>query len=86
MSPIKLTDSPQTQIFRYVVTKEDEGATELRFFRKNDKNLWNESVLLRYCDYKQGNNCAKVKGWDNNGYVCPYVPRRHILNVYDLGI
>lgn len=64
MSPIKLTDSPETQVFRYVVTKEDEGATELRFFRGNDENLWNESVLLRYSDYKQGNNCAKVKGWD----------------------
>ncbi len=86
VSPIKLTDSPETQVFRYVLTKEDEGATELRFFRGNDENLWNESVLLRYSDYKQGNNCAKVKGWDNNGYVCPYVPRRHILNVYDLGI
>ena len=86
VSPIKLTDSPETQVFRYVVTKDDEGATELRFFRGNDENLWNESVLLRYSDYKQGNNCAKVKGWDNNGYVCPYVPRRHILNVYDLGI
>lgn len=86
VSPIKLTDSPETQVFRYVVTKEDEGATELRFFRGNDENLWNESVLLRYSDYKQGNNCAKVKGWDNNGYVCPYVPRRHMLNVYDLVI
>lgn len=86
VSPIKLTDSPETQVFRYVLTKEDEGATELRFFRGNDENLWNESVLLRYSDYKQGNNCAKVKGWDNNGYVCPYVPRRHMLNVYDLVI
>ena len=86
LSPIKLSDSPETEVFRYVVTKEDEGATELRFFRGDDDNLWNESVLLRYSDYKQGNNCAKVKGWDDNGYVCPYAPRRHILNVYGVDI
>ena len=42
LSPIKLSDSPETQVFRYVVTKEDEGATELRFFRGNDEKLWNE--------------------------------------------
>ena len=86
LSPIKLSDSPETQVFRYVVTKEDEGATELRFFRGNDEKLWNESVLLRYSDYKVGNNCAKVTGWDDDGYVCPYVPRRHILKIDNLGI
>lgn len=84
--PIKLSDSPETQVFRYVVTKEDEGATELRFFRGNDEYLWNDSVVMKYSDYKVGNNCVKVKDWDNTGYVCPYVPRRHITKIDSVSI
>ena len=86
LSPIKLNDSPETQVFRYVVTKEDEGATELRFFRGNDEYLWNDSVVMKYSDYKVGNNCVKVKGWDNTGYVCPYVPRRHVIQIDEVNV
>ena len=86
LNPIKLSDSPETQVFRYVVTKEDEGATELRFFRGNDEYLWNDSVVMKYSDYKVGNNCVKVKGWNNTGYVCPYVPRRHITKIDEVKI
>ncbi len=84
--PIRLSDSPETQVFRYVVTKEDEGATELRFFRGNDEYLWNDSVMMKYSDYKAGNNCVKVKGWNDTGYVCPYVPRRHIPQIDSVSV
>ena len=80
-SPILLTNEIETQVFKYVVTAEDEGATSLRFFRGNSTTLWNNSVVLNYSDYKVGNNCVKVQGWDNTGYVCPYVPRRHITRI-----
>ena len=80
-SPIHITDEIETQVFRYVVTAEDEGATSLRFFRGNSTDLWNNSVILNYSDYKVGNNCVKVQDWDNTGYVCPYVPRRHITQI-----
>ena len=80
-SPVLLTNEIETQVFKYVVTAEDEGAASLRFFRGNSAALWNNSVVLNYSDYKLGNNCVKVQGWDNTGYVCPYVPRRHITQI-----
>lgn len=36
---------------------------------------------MSYSDYKAGNNCAKIQGWNDTGYVCPYVPRRHITQI-----
>lgn len=80
-SPILLTDEIEEQVYKYVVTAEDEGATELRFWRGSTGKLWNSSVTLSYSDYKAGNNCAKIKGWNDTGYVCPYVPRRHITQI-----
>ena len=85
-SPILLTNEIETQVFRYVVTKEEEGATSLRFFRGNSSALWNNSVILNYGDYKVGNNCVKVQDWDNTGYVCPYVPRRHITQIDSISL
>lgn len=80
-SPVLLTDEIETQVFKYVVTAADEGAVSLRFFRGNAEYLWNNSVVLNYSDYQNGNNCVKVQGWDDTGYVCPYVPRRHTTQI-----
>ena len=80
-SPIKLVNEIEEDVFTYTVTKEDEGAKELRFWRGNADTLWNCSVTLSYNDYKAGNNCAKIQGWNDTGYVCPYVPRRHITQI-----
>lgn len=80
-SPIKLVHEIEEDVFTYTVTKEDEGAKELRFWRGNTDTLWNCSVTLSYSDYKAGNNCAKIQGWNDTGYVCPYVPRRHITRI-----
>lgn len=80
-NPILLSDEIEEQVYTYTVTAEDEGATELRFWRGNSSTLWNCSVTLTYSDYKAGNNCVKVQGWNDTGYVCPYVPRRHITQI-----
>ncbi|MDE5781318.1 MAG: hypothetical protein K2I03_07535, partial [Lachnospiraceae bacterium] len=80
-SPIKLENETEEDVYTYTVTKEDEGAKELRFWRGNADTLWNCSVTLTYSDYKAGNNCAKIQDWDDTGYVCPYVPRRHITRI-----
>ena len=77
-SPVLLDDEIEEQVYTYTVTAEDEGATKLRFWRGNDSTLWNYSVTLSYTDYQAGNNCVKVQGWNDKGYVCPYVPRRHV--------
>ena len=77
-APILLTEEIEDDVFTYTVTEEEEGATELRFWRGNADTLWNCSVTLSYKDYKAGNNCAKIQGWNDEGYVCPYVPRRHV--------
>ena len=77
-SPILLTNEIEEQVYTYTVTAEDEGAAKLKFWRGNSSTLWNDSVTLSYSDYQAGNNCVKVQGWNSTGYVCPYVPRRHI--------
>lgn len=59
----------QENVYAYVIGFEDEGATELRFWRGNSSTLWNSSVLLSYEDYADGVNCVKVNGWDNIGIV-----------------
>ncbi|MBQ3514043.1 MAG: VWA domain-containing protein [Lachnospiraceae bacterium] len=60
---IELTES----VYAYVVTLEDEGATELKFWRGNTSTLWNYSITLSYEDYLNGINCIKVISWNNNG-------------------
>ena len=54
-------------IYAYVVSREDEGATELRFWRGNASTLWNCSIILDYNQYKEGNNCVKVLDWNDQG-------------------
>lgn len=76
--PILLTNEIEDMVYTYTVTAEDEGAPELRFWRGSGSELWNASVVLKYSDYLEGNNCVKVQGWTDTGYVCPYVPRRHV--------
>lgn len=64
----KLVNTKSTQyIYEYVVTKEDEGAKELRFWRGNATTLWNCSIVLSYEEYLKGINCVKVYGWNNEG-------------------
>ena len=77
-APVLMQDEIEEQVYTYTVTAEDEGAAMLRFWRGNSSTLWNCSVTLSYSDYQAGNNCVKVQGWNNTGYVCPYTPRRHI--------
>jgi len=85
-APVLLTDEIEEQVFTYTVTAEDEGAEVLRFWRGNSSTLWNYSVTLSYSDYKAGNNCVKVQGWNDTGYVCPYVPRHHITQIDSIEI
>ena len=54
-------------IYEYVVTKEDEGAKELRFWRGNATTLWNCSIVFSYEEYLKGINWVKVSGWNNEG-------------------
>ena len=56
-------------VYAYVVGFEDEGATELRFWRGNNTTLWNCSTVLTYDDYTNGLNCVKVKNWNDNGML-----------------
>lgn len=85
-APVLLTDEIEEGVYKYIVSEEEAGATELRFWRGNKDTLWNNSVTLAYSDYKEGNNCAKVQGWNDTGYVCPYVPRRHITRIDSMDI
>lgn len=61
-NPKAVNSEAETYIYEYVVTEEDEGATELRFWRGNEATLWNCSPLLSYEDYASGNNCVKISG------------------------
>ena len=64
----KIVDTKIEQyIYAYVVSKDDDGKDVLRFWRGNENNLWNYSVKLEYDEYKKGNNCVKITGWDDEG-------------------
>ena len=67
--PHKLDYQISEYVYAYIVTKEDEGKNTLRFWRGNQNILWNCSVLLDYKEYKNGNNCVKVTGWNSQGTV-----------------
>ena len=41
----------QENVYAYVIGFEDEGATDLRFWRGDSNTLWNCSVVLNYEDY-----------------------------------
>lgn len=65
--PQKLDYPISEHVYAYIVTKEDEGKNVLRFWRGDKNTLWNCSVTLNYKEYKEGNNCVKVTGWDSQG-------------------
>ncbi len=57
-------------IYKYVVTKEDAGATVMRFWRGNNEKLWNCSIVLTADDFANGYNMVTVDGgsvWDDVG-------------------
>lgn len=85
-APVLLEDEIEEGVYKHIVSEEEEGAAELRFWRGNEDTLWNHSVLLTYSDYKEGNNCVKIQGWNDTGYVCPYVPRRHAARIDSMDI
>lgn len=60
----------EENVFAYILSEEDEGAEELRFWRGSEDILWNCSSLLTYEAYKNGNNCVKISGWNDAGTVC----------------
>ncbi|MDE7157344.1 MAG: VWA domain-containing protein [Lachnospiraceae bacterium] len=59
----------QENVYAYVIGFEDEGATDLRFWRGDRNTLWNCSVVLNYEDYANGLNCIKINSWDNIGVI-----------------
>lgn len=68
-NPKKVDMKVKENIYAYVIGFEDEGSTELRFWRGNSSTLWNYSVVLSYDDYVKGINCVRISNWDDNGYL-----------------
>ena len=66
-NPKKVDMEVTENIYAYVVGFEDEGSTELRFWRGNNSTLWNCSIILSYDDYVNGVNCVRISNWDNEG-------------------
>ncbi|MBQ2744086.1 MAG: hypothetical protein IJF37_00510 [Lachnospiraceae bacterium] len=66
-NPKKVEIEVAENVYAYVITFEDEGATELRFWRGNDFTLWNCSVVLTYEDFDSGTNCVKISNWNSTG-------------------
>ena len=57
-------------IYKYTVTKANDGATAMRFWRGNNEKLWNCSVTLTADDYANGYSMVTVDGgivWDDMG-------------------
>lgn len=57
----------QKHIYAYILSKNDDGTEKLRFWRGNDRTLWNYSVELTCEEYEDGINCVKVYGWNDSG-------------------
>lgn len=66
-NPKVVDNQVEENLYAYVISFEDEGKTELRFWRGNSATLWNYSVVLSYEDYKNGKNCISINDWDNSG-------------------
>lgn len=71
-NPSEVTNKVEEKVYRYIVTQEDEGAEALRFWRGNNTELWNCSIVLAYEDYKKGINCVKITGWNDIGEILFY--------------
>ena len=65
-------DEVEKNVYKYVVSEEDEGKDILRFWRGNATTLWNCSITLSYEEYIEGNNSIKINGW-NDGSLSYYI-------------
>ena len=65
--PKKVSYKVSDNIYAYIITAKDAGENILRFWRGNSDTLWNCSITLSYSEYEKGNNCIKIKGWNNSG-------------------
>ena len=61
--PEKVDSAIGEHIYAYIVSFEEEGAEELRFWRGSDHKLWNCSILLSYEDYADNINSIVVNGY-----------------------
>ncbi|MDE6253165.1 MAG: VWA domain-containing protein [Lachnospiraceae bacterium] len=68
-NPVLTDYVEENHVYAYIVAKSDEGKDVLRFWRGSTDDIWNASVVLNYNEYKKGNNCINVTGWDLSGYV-----------------
>ena len=64
--------SIEEHVYGYAVTKEDAGATELRFWRGDSNKLWNCSCVFSYEDYLKGYNCVEILNWNDEGNIKAY--------------
>lgn len=76
-NPQKVENKIEKDIYQYIVTQKEEGATKLRFWRGNDTTLWNCSVVFSDDDYFKGLNCVKITDW-NNGEAIYYEQKPEI--------
>lgn len=67
------------EVYKYTVTKNDAGATAMRFWRGNQEKLWNCSIVLTAADFANGYNMVTVDGsaWDDEG---------DLLTMYDIDV
>lgn len=79
-NPQNVEDIISDNIYKYVVSEDDEGATELRFWRGNSEFLWNCSILFTYDDFEQTGNCIKITNWNNQGYICNYYQNKYLYS------
>lgn len=59
-------------VYSFEVLEEFAGKSVLRFWRGNDSTLWNYSICISAEDYAAGNNCIKVEGWNEKGFLTNY--------------
>lgn len=71
-SPKTPVEQYDQNVYKYTVTKADEGKNCMRFWRGNATTLWNYSVLITADDYQNGNNCIEVSGKNGEGTVVKY--------------
>ena len=72
INPKIVSDEVEKDVYKYVVSEEDEGKDILRFWRGNATTLWNCSITLSYEEYIEGNNSIKINGW-NDGSLSYYI-------------
>lgn len=71
-NPVKVTNDLGNYTFSYTFTDETAGAKSIRFWRGNSEKLWNNSPVLTYEDFANGNNCVYATDLEGNGSVGKY--------------